>query len=224
MALSKKRITKALIRLRGCAGWSAAVLFENPEDRFSRVEAHVISGDGVKPIPTNIAKIMSSQKPRTAEQVKQFVTMGSYYRRYVKNFASIVRLIDLTKMGKKFIWSKACDKSFHLLGKALVSLDVMGYPINESGAFILDVDASDVGIGGILHQVQNGQERVITYSSRALNKAEKYCITEKKLLAVRYFIEYFRQYLLGINFKVRSDHQALVWLFRLREPKGKIAR
>ena len=63
------------------------------------------------------------------------------------------------------------------------------------------------------------------YASRCLSKAERnYCITEKEFLAVRYFIEYFRQYLLGRRFKVRSDHQALVWLFRLKEPREKIAR
>ena len=187
---------------------------------------HVVSGEGVKPSPTNISKIMNWPKPKTARQVKQLVAMGSYYRRYVKDFASIVRpMVELTKKGKKFIWTNACDRSFDLLKKALVSADVMGYPLNEAGDFILDVDASDVGIGGILHQVQDGRERVIAYASRALNKAEKnYCITEKELLAVRYFIEYFRQYLLGRRFLVRSDHQALVWLFRLREPRGKIAR
>ena len=53
----------------------------------------------------------------------------------------------------------------------------MGYPLNDAEDFVLDVDASDIGIGGILHQVQNGRKRVIAYTSRSLNKAEKnYCI------------------------------------------------
>ena len=187
---------------------------------------HVVSGEGVKPSPTNISKIMSWPKPKTAKQIKQLVAMGSYYRRYVKNFASIVRpMIELTKKGKKFLWTEACDLSFDQMRRALLSTDVMGYPLDKAGEFILDVDASDIGIGGILHQVQGDRERVIAYASRSLNKAEKnYCITEKELLAVRYFIEYFRQYLLGRRFRVRSDHQALVWLFQLKEPRGKIAR
>ena len=101
----------------------------------------------------------------------------------------------------------------------------MGYPLNEAGEFVLDVDASDKGIGAVLHQVQNDRERVIENASRALNRAERnYCITEKELLAVRFFIEHFRQYLLGRNFLVRTDHQALIWLFKLKEPRGKIAR
>ena len=187
---------------------------------------HTVSGDGVRPNPTNIEKIASWPKPKTAKQVKQLVAMGSYYRRYVRDFASIVRpMIDLTKKGKKFIWTEACDRSFEQMKKALLSADVMGYPLNEAGDFILDVDASDICIGGILHQMHGDREKVIAYASRSLNKAEKnYCITEKELLAIRYFIEYYRQYLLGRRFRVRSDHQALIWLFRLKEPRGKIAR
>jgi hypothetical protein len=67
--------------------------------------------------------------------------------------------------------------------------------------------------------------KVISYGSRTLNKAERnYCTTDKELLAVRYFIEYYRQYLLGRKFCVRTDHQALIWLFSFKEPKGRIAR
>ena len=187
---------------------------------------HVVTASGVKPNPTNVSKILDWPQPKTAKQIKQFVAMGSYYRRYIKGFATIVRpMVELTKKGKKFVWNNACSKAFQQLKEALVSSDVMGYPLNNAGQFFLDVDASDVGIGGILHQVQDGKEKVIAYASRALNKAERnYCITEKELLAVRFFIEYFRQYLLGRKFTIRTDHQALVWLFRLKEPRGKIAR
>ena len=187
---------------------------------------HVVSGEGIKPSPTNVTKVVDWPTPKTAKQVKQFVAMASYYRRYVRNFASTARpMVDLTKKGKKFLWSEACEYAFNSLKRALISADVMGYPLNEAGEFILDVDASDLGIGAVLHQVQGGKETVLAYASRSLNKAEaNYCITEKELLAARDFIAYFRQYLLGRRFLVRSDHQSLVWLFHLKEPRGKIAR
>ena len=134
-------------------------------------------------------------------------------------------MVELTKKGKRFVWSIECEASFAELKKALISTDVMGYPLNDAGIFILDADASDVGIGGVLHQVQNDREGVIAYGSRSLNKAERNCcITEKELLAVRFFTEYFRQCLLGRRFVVRTDHQSLIWLFKLKEPRGKIAR
>ena len=187
---------------------------------------HVVSGKGVSPSPVNISKIVDWPRPKTPRQVKQLVAMGSYYRRYVKKFAAMVRpMVELTKKKNRFIWSEECEAAFTSLKKALVSSDIMGYPLNDAGSFVLDVDASDQGIGAVLQQIQDGRERVIAYASRSLNKAEKnYCITEKELLAVRFFIEYFRQYLLGRRFVVRSDHQSLIWLFRLKEPRGKIAR
>ena len=105
-----------------------------------------------------------------------------------------------------------------------MSPEIMALPTND-GEYILDTDASLDAIGATLSQVQNGRERVIAYGGRTLSKTERnYCVTDRELLAVRYFIEYYRQYLLGRKFLVRTDHQALRWLFSLRDPKDKIAR
>ena len=91
----------------------------------------------------------------------------------------------------------------------------MAYPRDE-GQYILDTDASGLSIGAVLSQVQNGVERVIAYGSRTLCRAERnYCVTDRELLAVKYFVEHYKQYLLGWKFTVRSDHQALRWLFSL---------
>ena len=99
----------------------------------------------------------------------------------------------------------------------------MALPCNE-GEYILDTDASLDTIGAVLSQVQDGKERVIAYGSRTLSRTERnYCVTDRELLAVQYFIEYYQQYLLGRVFLVRSDHQALWWLFSLRCPKDRIA-
>ena len=97
--------------------------------------------------------------------------------------------------------------------------------LENKGTYILDTDASDYAIGAVLSQEQDGQEKVISYGSHMLGKSERnYCVTDKELLAVRFFIEYYKQYLLGREFIVRTDHQALVWLFSLKELKGRIAR
>ena len=77
----------------------------------------------------------------------------------------------------------------------------------------------------MLSQIQNGQEKVIAYGSRPLSKSESnFCVTDKELLAIRYYVEYFRHYLLGRKFTVRSDHKALHWLFSMKNPNGRIAR
>ena len=133
-------------------------------------------------------------------------------------------LIDLTKKGKAFIWTESCEAAFEDLKRALTGPEIMAFPIGD-GELILDTDGSDVGISGVLSQVQDGEERVLSYGSRTLSKSEiNYCVTDRELLAVRYFVEYYRQYLLGRRFKVRSDHQALVWLCSFKEPKGRICR
>ena len=100
----------------------------------------------------------------------------------------------------------------------------MAHP-QDDGQFILDTDASANTTGCVLSQVQDGKEKVIAYGSRTLSKTERnYCVTDRELLAVRYFMEYYKQYLLGQKFLVRTDHQALKWLFSLKEPKDRIAR
>ena len=86
----------------------------------------------------------------------------------------------------------------------------MAYP-RDSGLYILDTDASDTQISGVLSQVQDGIERVISYGSRTLNKAERnYCITDKELLGVRHFTEYYRQYLLGRHFLCAATTRPLL--------------
>ena len=133
---------------------------------------HVVSATCVKPNPVNIANVIEWPVPQTAKQVKQFVAFGSSYRRFVPDFAKIMRpMVELTRKGREFVWTGACQNSFDCLKKLLDGADVMGYPLEGGGSFILDVDASDCGIGGVLQQIQDGRERVITYASRALNKA-----------------------------------------------------
>jgi len=187
---------------------------------------HVVSHEGIRPDPTNISKIVDWPTPTTSKQVKQFIATGSYYRRFVKGFATIAKsLTDLTKKDCKFEWTDRCQEAFDRLKGSLTGHDVMGYPLNEGGTFYLDTDASGVGVGAVLSQVQDNRERVIAYASRSLKKPERnYCITEQELLAIVFFMQYFRQYLLGRRFVVRTDHQALTWLFNLKEPSSKIAR
>ena len=92
--------------------------------------------------------------------------------------------------------------------------------------FVLDTDGSDVGIGAVLSQKQtDGSERVIAYASRVLSKPERrYCVTRKELLPAVNFIKYFRPYLLGNSFILRTDHSSLTWLYNFKNPEGQLAR
>ena len=101
-----------------------------------------------------------------------------------------------------------------------MSAPILGYP-RLQGKYILDTDASGYGIGAVLSQEQDGQERVIAYGSRTLSKAERnYCVTRRELLAVVVFVKKFRQFLLGREFDIRTDHGSLRWLVTFKDPEG----
>ena len=115
-------------------------------------------------------------------------------------------------------WTEETLGAFECLKQALVTSPVLQYPI-EKGIYILDTDASHDCIGAVLSQVQNGEEKVIAYGSRALTKCERaYCVTRKELLLVYYFCKYFKHYLLGQKFKIRTDHKALTWMLNWERP------
>ena len=186
---------------------------------------YLLSAEGVKPHPDNIEKIQNWPMPQTPTDVRALLGMGNYYRRFIRGYSEkVAPLVELTKQDVPFQWTKVCQERFDQLKEELAGCDIVAHP-QDDGQFILDTDASGTTIGCVLSQVQDGKEKVIAYGSRTLSRTERnYCVTDRELLAVRFFMEYYRQYLLGRKFIVRTDHQALKWLFSLKEPKDRIAR
>ena len=106
----------------------------------------------------------------------------------------------------------------------IIIIIIIGMPRDE-GTYILDTDASNVGLGAVLSQEQDGQEVVLAYASRTLSRAERnYDVTRRELLAVVYGLKVYRQYLLGRRFMIRTDHSALQSLRKTPEPIGQQAR
>jgi len=127
-------------------------------------------------------------------------------------------------MSQRFHWYVEAQNAFEVLKTAMTSAPILGMPIDDR-YFTLDTDASDFAIGAVLSQNQNGEERVIAYASRSLDKREQnYCVTRRELLAVVHFLKCVKQYLLGRIFRVRTDHAALTWLRRTPDPIGQQAR
>ena len=145
-----------------------------------------ITGEGARPDPNNVAKVLQWPVPANVTEVKQFLGLCSYYRKHVKQLSIIAKpLFDLTKKDSKLVWTSDCKCAFDALKTALTSNQVMALPRSDTEGFILDVDSCNYGIGGVLSQVQDGEEKVIAYASRSLNRAEtNYCVTDKELLAI----------------------------------------
>ena len=186
---------------------------------------HVVNENGVATDPMKAVAVKEWPTPSNVREVRGFLGLCSYYRKFVANFASIARpLHQLTEKGAKFVWSENCTKAFNHLKQRLIEAPVLAYPA-ETGQFILDTDASQGGLGAVLSQVQQGVERVIAYYSRALSKPERnYCVTRKELLALLSAVGHFHPYLYGREFVIRVDHASLQWLLRFKEPEGQIAR
>ena len=158
--------------------------------------------------------------------MQQFLGLANYYRKFVKNFAAIAKpLHRLTEKNTDFKWTVECQHAFEVLRACLSSPPVLSYP-DYSRRFVLDTDASDIGIGAVLSQEDaTGSEVVIAYASRTLSRPEqRYCVTRKELLAAVEFIHHFPQYLLGREFTLRTYHSSLVWLRNFKEPEGQLAR
>lgn len=186
---------------------------------------HRISEAGVATDPDKVGAVRNWPTPMNVEQLRTFVGFASYYRRFVKGFADIAApLHRLTQKGLKFAWSDACNDAFNQLRQKLSTTPVLS-AVRHDGDFVLDTDASDTGLGVVLSQLQDGQERVIAYASCGLTKRERqYCVTRRELLAVVYGTKYFRHYLLGRPFLIRTDHNSLRWLRSFKNPEGQVAR
>ena len=178
---------------------------------------HVISVKGVKPDSAKTEKVKCFPIPRDVTCVRQFIGLASYYRRFVNSIASPLRA--LTKKNAKFSWTSECQVAFDKLKELLVSAPV--YPRFGLGIeFILETDASGIGLGAILSQTQDD-----AYASRSLDNSERnYGITELETLAVVWAARHFRPYLLGHHTIVFTDHSACVSVLRTARPSGKIAR
>ena len=131
----------------------------------------------------------------------------------MKDFAAhAAPLHELTKKDTVYIWNERRQVAFDFLKNALTSAPVLAISWDE-GTYILDFYTSDMAMGAVLQQEQEGLLRVIGYASRIFNTCEKkYCITREELAAIIFGLKQYRQYLLGRQFIVRSDHAALTYL------------
>ena len=187
---------------------------------------HLVSGDGIKPNPVLVEKIKDCPPPKTKRQVRSFLGLASYYRRFIRNFSSIAKpLYDLTKQNRDFCWTEETQRSFNKLKECLTSPPVIKHP-SFTDPFVLHTDASDFAVGAVLAQNDDhGKEHVIAYASRILNEAERhYTVTEKECLAVIWATKYFHHFLQGTQFSIVTDHEAIPWLKKHKQPKGRLAR
>ena len=183
----------------------------------------LIDKTGIRPDPDRTRIIREIEIPKNVVEVQRFLGKANYYRKFVPHLAQIAHpLYELTKSkGKEqFLWQAEHQSAFDQIKTILTSGQVMGHP-KSNREYVLDVDASDYALGAELSQVDDqGELRPIYYASRHLETSERnYSATARETLAAVFGCEYFRQYLQGVRFKLRTDHNPLVWLRSMKEPK-----
>lgn len=190
-----------------------------------RYLGYLVDNQGLKVDPDKVEAILKIPTPTCVRDVRRFCGMASWYRRFISDFSSITEpLTSLLKKRKKWEWPVKAQVAFDTLKKRLTEAPILTCP-DFSKPFVIQTDASNVGLGAVLLQLDSNEERVIAYASRSLNQAEKnYSTTERECLAVVFAVEKFRPYVDGYNFKIITDHYSLIWLYSLKEPKGRLAR
>ena len=184
---------------------------------------HIISKDGLESDPVNVKAVKAFPVPIHPTEVKSFLGLCSYYRRYVKDFAAIARPIHaVSESATEFKWTPQAQESFDASKHKLTSTAILAFPSMKK-PFILYTDASLTAMGAVLAQVQNGQERANCYASKVLTKAQtRYSATKRELIAVVNFTK--KHYLLGQKFLIVTDHRALQWLHNFEDPDALTAR
>ena len=177
---------------------------------------HIISRKGVEVDPEKTKAMSEFPIPKSQQQVRRFLGMANYYRRFIKDYSKIATPLNAclrATQNKKFQWSQDCQKAFETLKAKLLSAPVLAYP-DPLKKFVLTCDASDTAVGYVLGQIDdNNREFVVAYGGKALSRDEqKYSVTEKECLAVLKGIEAYRPYLAHTEFTIVTDNKALVWL------------
>lgn len=170
--------------------------------------------------------IQNITRQQTKKQVRSFLGSIGWYRRFVSHFASLATpLTDLTeKSPAKFCLTNEYEEAFNALKDLLCNEPVLQSP-NFSQRFIVQVDASDVGLGAVLVQVEAHQERpVLFWGKKVFEREQKYSTIEKEGLAIKWAVDSLRYYLLGCEFTLRTDHCALKWMQTMQNSNSRILR
>ena len=190
---------------------------------------HVVGQGILQPQSDKVESIMEADIPKTKKQLRSFLGLAGYYRRFIPNFAAVaVPLTDLTKAKEptNIKWGESQKIAFSTLKTKLSSSPILQLP-DCSRPFVLRTDASNTGVGAVLLQEneQTGELFPVAYASRKLLPRERaYATIEKEGLAIVWGIQKFQRYLYGREFVLQTDHQSLGYLNKAKLANARVMR
>ncbi|WVZ70384.1 hypothetical protein U9M48_019058 [Paspalum notatum var. saurae] len=189
IVLSRLREHKLYAKFSKCAFWLKEVAFLG----------HILSAKGVAVDPSKVEDVLNWKQPQTVTEIRSFLGLAGYYRRFIKDFSRISKPMTAPK----------CEEAFGTLKKLLTSAPVLAQP-DITNPFDVYCDASGSGLGCVLMQ----EGRVIAYASSQLRKHEvNYPTHDLELLAVVYALKKWRHYLLGNTCHIYTDPKSLKYIF-----------
>lgn len=186
---------------------------------------HLVTTEGIKPDPSKIQAITDFPIPRTPKEIKSFLGLLGYYRKFIRDFAKLTKpLTECLKKGRRIDLNDRYLRTFKSCKDILTNDPILQHP-DFKKPFVLTTDASNFAIGGVLSQGPIGSDKPICYASRTLTDTEiNYSTIEKELLAIVWATKYFRPYLFGRKFTIVTDHKPLIWMMNLKDPNSRLIR
>ncbi|CAM5130705.1 unnamed protein product [Natator depressus] len=189
---------------------------------------HQVGQGTISPLQAKVDAIQKWPVPKSKKQVRSFLGLAGYYRRFVPHYSQIAApLTDLTKKKQPNAvqWTEKCQKAFNKLKATLMSDPVLRAPDFDK-PFLVTTDASERGVGAVLMQKGPDQEfHPVVFLSKKLSERESnWSVTEKECYAIVYALEKLRPYVWGRRFHLQTDHAALKWLHTVKETNKKLLR
>jgi ribonuclease HI len=200
VVLGKLRAHKLYAKFSKCEFWLEKISFLG----------HILTAEGVSVDPRKVETVSNWQQPTNVSEIRSFLGLAGYYRRFIEGFSRIARPItELLKKEKKFSWTESCERSFQELKKRLTTAPVLTLPDIQRD-FVVYCDASRQGLGCVL--MHDG--KVVAYASRQLKPHEQnYPTHDLEFAAVVHALKIRRHYLIGNKCKIYTDHKSLKYIF-----------
>ncbi|XP_075527109.1 uncharacterized protein LOC142559392 [Dermacentor variabilis] len=208
---------------------SAGMTLNPAKAQVAQTRVHLLGftlgGGSIEPNSEKLRALLDFPAPKDVRGLRRFLGMANFYRSFIPSCAKLQT--PLTKLLGKSVewrWEPEQEQAFRGLSRAIAETARLRLP-DLTKKFVVQTDASDLGLGAVLLQEFDGVLHPLAFASRALLPAEKnYSVTEKECLAIVFALRKFDVYLDGTKFVVQTDHSALSWLMRLREHAGRLAR
>ena len=191
---------------------------------------HVIGEHGIRKSREFIDKVLEYPKPKTVTELRQFLGLVNFQRKFVNQCSSIAKPLTSVTNGPKrkaIVWNKEMDEAFDNLKIALSEEVALSFPDYSEGAEKLElfVDASGIGAGACLLQWQGESYKTIGYTSMTFNDAQRrYSTIERELTALRWGIKSFRPFVFGVPFVLFTDHKPLLYLYNMARDNSRMMR